>query len=100
MSGKLLTEKPLCWSTVAQREPMWAQVGKKANGILAFRVASSKDEIIPLYLKCSVRFQAPQYKQDMEGLESVQRTSLKLVRGLEHRPHKEHLRELGLFSLD
>ena len=46
-----------------------------------------------------VQFSAPQFKKGRELLERAQQKATKMMRGLEHLPYKERLRDLELFSL-
>jgi len=87
-----------------------ALVAKKASGILGCtkkNVASTLREVLlRLYsalvrphLEYCAQVWAPQFKEDEELLERVQRRAMKVIRELEHLSYKQRQRELGLFRL-
>ncbi|KAJ7400836.1 hypothetical protein BTVI_101639 [Pitangus sulphuratus] len=47
-----------------------------------------------------VQFWAPQYKKDIEFLESIQRRATKMMKDLERKPCEEQLRSPGVFRLE
>jgi len=91
------------------RSHQCALTAQKANCRLGFfktTVASRLREVIlPLYsalmrthLESCIQLWSPQYKEDMDLLQRVQRRPTTMIRGLEH--HEERLKGLGLFSLE
>ncbi|RMC13234.1 hypothetical protein DUI87_10768 [Hirundo rustica rustica] len=88
-----------------------AQVAKRTNGILVCVRNSgprrTREDILPLHsvllrlhLECCVKYCAPQFRKDVEELEQVQKTAMKLVKSLEDKSYEEQLRELGSFSME
>jgi len=83
---------------------------KKANGILGCirrSVASRLGKLVLSFSSAMVRpheycaqLWAPQHKQDMNMLGTVQQRATKMIKGLEHQTYEARLRELGLFSLE
>ena len=94
----------------AGHEQQCALTARKATSALGCThrgLAAGREGIVPLcsalvrpHLQYCVHAWGPQRKKDRELLERVQRRAAEMLRGLQHLPCEDRLRELGLFSLE
>ncbi|KAJ7403113.1 hypothetical protein BTVI_80460 [Pitangus sulphuratus] len=71
-----------------------AQMDKKTNGILACIRNNVASRARAVFIHCTGHW------KDIEVLERIQRRSMELVKGLEHKSCEEQLRDLGMFNLE
>ena len=61
-------------------------------------ILSFYSTLVRPHLEHCIQMWSPQYRRNVDLLESIQRMAIKMIQGMEHLLYKDTLIELGLFS--